>query len=68
MKTFFKVGDVVRLKSGGPKMVVEEVFQSPYRSGWLRVHWYDSNAGDVRAAQVHEDTIGLVSMPEAEKP
>jgi len=35
----FKVGDVVVLKSGGPKMTVAE----NYENGWYLAHWFSNN-------------------------
>ena len=38
MKTKFAVGDIVRLKSGGPNMTIEEVPEE--RGGWYRCQWF----------------------------
>lgn len=38
----FKVGDVVRLKSGGPNMTIEMDAESNYESkGQIRCVWFD---------------------------
>jgi len=31
----FKVGDIVQLKSGGPKMTVDKIFGDSYRCIWF---------------------------------
>ena len=31
----FKVGDIVQLKSGGPKMTVTDVFENEVRTAWF---------------------------------
>jgi len=35
----FKVGDVVILKSGGPKMTI----MKDYQSGWFLTYWFSEN-------------------------
>jgi len=48
----FKVGDVVRLKSGGPLMTVHE---SRELSDYLEVVW--SGGSDVRFCTVHKQAV-----------
>lgn len=54
----FKIGDVVRLKSGGPTMTVNKIWEdSEYRIGCV---WFDdSNKQSV--ASFHPETLKLAS-------
>jgi len=38
----FKIGDVVMLKSGGPKMTVEYAFYKTYIGGYYTCIWFSS--------------------------
>ncbi len=40
----FKPGDVVRLKTGGPKMTVERVSHAPTYGDRVDCVWFDDNA------------------------
>jgi len=45
MSETFEVGDVVRLKSGGPAMTVEEVGDSPLAGGpYVHCTWFDTSS------------------------
>lgn len=57
--TGFKTGDVVVLKSGSPKMVVNG---SPSLSGeWIDVVWIDSG-GVFHHANIHRDCLLLLAL------
>jgi uncharacterized protein YodC (DUF2158 family) len=38
-----KAGDVVQLKSGGPKMTVEKIYQTPSRKTMVHCKWFDKD-------------------------
>jgi uncharacterized protein YodC (DUF2158 family) len=48
----FEVGDVVRLRSGGPKMTVQEVIEI---GGNIRCQWFVQ--GEVRTAVFHPRSL-----------
>jgi uncharacterized protein YodC (DUF2158 family) len=39
----FQIGDVVQLKSGGPKMTVEDVGQNAIGADTVWCSWFDGN-------------------------
>lgn len=39
----FKSGDIVRLKTGGPELVVEKTFKTIIGGAYYRCYWYDIN-------------------------
>jgi len=47
------IGDLVRLKSGGPKMTVREVGKNP-DGAWAICEWFDSDRDSQRRAFVAE--------------
>jgi uncharacterized protein YodC (DUF2158 family) len=55
----FSVGDVVTLKSGGPRMTVTQV--GPLTNGasdWLVCQWFDEQ-GELRQEQFERDRVKL---------
>jgi uncharacterized protein YodC (DUF2158 family) len=48
----FKVGDAVRLKSGGAQMIVSKLFKSPEGSEMVQCTWFDKKPREHRAAFV----------------
>ena len=48
----FKVGDVVRLKSGGAAMTVSKLFKSPEGRQMVQCTWFDKKPRQHRAAFV----------------
>ena len=46
----FKVGDVVRLKSGGASMTVSKLFKSPEGREMVQCTWFDKKQREHRAA------------------
>ena len=48
----FKVGDVVRLKSGGASMTVSKLFKSPEGREMVQCTWFDKKPRQHRAAFV----------------
>ena len=50
----FKVGDVVRLKSGGAQMTVSEFFKSPEGREMVQCTWFDRKPREHRAAFVRD--------------
>jgi uncharacterized protein YodC (DUF2158 family) len=50
----FKVGDVVRLKSGGAQMTISKLFKSPERHEMVQCTWFDKKLRGHRAAFVIE--------------
>ena len=46
----FKVGDVVRLKSGGAAMTVSKLFKSPEGREMVQCTWFDKKPREHRAA------------------
>ena len=48
----FKVGDAVRLKSGGAQMTVSKVFKSPEGREMVQCTWFDKKPREHRAAFV----------------
>jgi uncharacterized protein YodC (DUF2158 family) len=48
----FKVGDAVRLKSGGAQMTVSKVFKSPEGREMVQCTWFDNKPREHRAAFV----------------
>jgi|GEM_PF-6680474 len=55
-----KPGDVVRLKSGSPKMVVIALTMLGNQAAALLLWWSDANG---QAEQVHVPTLSLVRVP-----
>ncbi len=47
-----KVGDVVRLKSGGIRMTVSKLFKSPEGREMVQCTWFDKKTREHRAAFV----------------
>lgn len=43
MSNEIKAGEIVRLKSGGPKMTVESVFNDAHGKRCVRCVWFDEN-------------------------
>jgi uncharacterized protein YodC (DUF2158 family) len=56
----FKVGDVVRLKSGGAAMTVSKLFKSPEGREMVQCTWFDKQQREHRAA------FGIDSLEAAE--
>ena len=54
----FKVGDIVRLKSGGPKMTVEILLGD----GELKCQWFDGS--ELQEARFDPDVVLLVEEEE----
>jgi uncharacterized protein YodC (DUF2158 family) len=50
----FKVGDVVRLKSGGAQMTISKLFKSPEGHEMVQCTWFDKKPREHRAAFVIE--------------
>ena len=48
----FKVGDAVRLKSGGAQMIVSKLFKSPEGHEMVQCTWFDKKPREHRAAFV----------------
>jgi uncharacterized protein YodC (DUF2158 family) len=48
----FKVGDAVRLKSGGAQMIVSKLFKSPEGREMVQCTWLDKKPREHRAAFV----------------
>ena len=46
----FKVGDVVRLKSGGAAITVSKLFKSPEGREMIQCTWFDKKPREHRAA------------------
>jgi uncharacterized protein YodC (DUF2158 family) len=46
----FKVGDAVRLKSGGAQMTVSKLFKSPEGHEMVQCTWFDKKPREHRAA------------------
>ena len=57
----FKVGDVVKLKSGGPKMTVE----TEASEGWVSCRWFRADA--YATDSFHEATLNTVESSPAGK-
>lgn len=62
----FKVGDLVRLKSGGPLMTVKDVYDDPNNpflkdyGGYVKCTWFDEKNA-LRSSEFQQDTIELGS-------
>lgn len=54
----FKAGDLVQLKSGGPKLTLESIESS----GWVYVTWFAGSKHE--RARVRSETIQLYVEPE----
>ncbi|RDI14581.1 YodC family protein [Flavobacterium sp. AG291] len=50
----FKIGDVVRLKSGSPRMSVSEINSG---NSYVKVEWYED--GKINAYAFHADQLKL---------
>jgi uncharacterized protein YodC (DUF2158 family) len=48
----FKVGNAVRLKSGGAQMIVSKLFKSPEGREMVQCTWFDKKPRELRAAFV----------------
>lgn len=59
----FQIGDIVQLKSGGPKMTVAEPF-SPFGGGSVECQWF---AGS-KLERGHFPGESLVPVPDEKKP
>ena len=57
----FKVGDAVRLKSGGAQMTVSKLFKSPEGREMVQCTWFDKKPREHRAA------FGMDSLEVAEE-
>jgi uncharacterized protein YodC (DUF2158 family) len=55
----FEVGDVVRLRSGGPKMTIQEVIQI---GGNIRCQWFVQ--GEVRHSVFHPRSLQKLAWDE----
>ena len=51
----FKIGDVVALKSGGPRMTVQKIKAGGGKEQPILCRWFDGN--EVREAVFHSDTL-----------
>jgi uncharacterized protein YodC (DUF2158 family) len=51
----FKVGDVVRLKSGGPRMTVESISKDEMTRGTIWCVWFDKT--DRKSGTFPEDAL-----------
>lgn len=56
----FKPGDVVELKSGGPKMTVRSY--EPQDSAEVTCEWFDKS-NDFCTKSFHQDTLRIYSAP-----
>jgi uncharacterized protein YodC (DUF2158 family) len=63
MANTFKAGDVVRLKSGGPKMTVVD----PKSKDGASVYCAWWNGGDYKGTGFNAETLILVSAPAADE-
>src|SRR6516165_10432739 len=52
----FKVGDVIRLKSGGAAMTVSKLFKSPEGRQMVQCTWFDKKPREHRAAYAAHQT------------
>jgi uncharacterized protein YodC (DUF2158 family) len=66
MAETFNVGDVVRLKSGGPKMTVRHVGADPGGTPILFCEWFADN--DVRKHEFVADTVAKVPAGKLDEP
>jgi uncharacterized protein YodC (DUF2158 family) len=65
MTTRFEIGDVVRLKSGGQAMTVNQSGPVVFATGnWLICQWFDQH-GELRQEMFHEDMVQSVEEPAA---
>lgn len=65
MTTRFEIGDVVRLKSGGQAMTVNQVGPVAFASGtWLICQWFDPH-GELHQEMFHEDMVQRLEEPVA---
>jgi uncharacterized protein YodC (DUF2158 family) len=70
MAMAFKVGDAVRLKSGGAQMTVSKLFKSPEGREMVQCTWFDKKPREHRAAfvmdslEVAEVTTRHLRQPE----
>lgn len=53
-----KIGDVVRLKSGGPKLTV----QSDVEVGTVACAWFDN--GDIKTTRLKVDSLKIIEEEE----
>jgi uncharacterized protein YodC (DUF2158 family) len=65
----FIIGDRVRLKSGGPRMVVEEYSATLSGVNWVDCVWFDaeSGVGDPLRARFNEDVLFLDAPEDIEE-
>jgi uncharacterized protein YodC (DUF2158 family) len=65
MTTRYEIGDVVRLKSGGQAMTVNQSGPVVFAPGnWLICQWFDPQ-GELRQEMFHEDMVQPVEEPAA---
>jgi uncharacterized protein YodC (DUF2158 family) len=65
MTTRYEIGDVVRLKSGGQPMTVNQVGPVAFAPGvWLICQWFDQK-GELRQEMFHEDMVLRLEEPVA---
>ncbi|RKP58964.1 YodC family protein [Pararobbsia silviterrae] len=65
MTTRYEIGDVVRLKSGGASMTVNQVGPVAFAEGiWLICQWFDA-IGELRQEMFHEDMVVRLEEPVA---
>jgi uncharacterized protein YodC (DUF2158 family) len=65
MTTRYEIGDVVRLKSGGQAMTVNQSGPVVFAPGnWLICQWFDQQ-GELRQEMFHEDMVQPVEEPAA---
>jgi uncharacterized protein YodC (DUF2158 family) len=65
MTTRYEIGDVVRLKSGGQAMTVNQSGPVVFAQGnWLICQWFDQQ-GELRQEMFHEDMVQPVEEPAA---
>jgi len=68
MAETFTVGDVVRLKSGGPKMTIRHVSTNPGGTPIVNCEWFADNNVNVREYEFVADTVEMVPEGDRDKP
>lgn len=56
----FKSGDLVKAKSGGPELVVEQTFTTAIGGAYYRCYWYDQN-GKLRHVTCQHEVLVRVN-------